>query len=106
MRSKISRWGNSLGVRIPKESLEAAGFREGEQVSFNARNGVIELRPIKKPVTLADLVAEAERLGPSAVSPTVEWGPDLGSEIIDDAYSRGEITLQDILSGRAASKRR
>ena len=36
---------------------------------------------------------------------TIDWGPDRGSEIIDDEYSRGEITLDDVLSGRAAKRR-
>jgi len=43
------------------------------------------------------MVAEAKRLGPENEPPTLDWGPDRGSEIIDDAYSRGEITLDDIL---------
>ena len=29
MSGKISRWGNSVAVRIPKEVLEQAGLREG-----------------------------------------------------------------------------
>ena len=30
------------------------------------------------------------------------WGPDRGSEIIDDAYSRGEITLDDLKKKNAS----
>jgi antitoxin MazE len=40
---------------------------------------------------LEEMVAEMARLGPSCEPELVEWGPDRGSEIIDDAYSRGEI---------------
>jgi antitoxin MazE len=42
---------------------------------------------------LEEMVAEMARLGPGCEPETVEWGPDRGSEIIDDAYSRGEITM-------------
>jgi antitoxin MazE len=40
---------------------------------------------------LEEMVAEMRRLGPRCEPEMVEWGPDRGSEIIDDAYSRGEI---------------
>jgi hypothetical protein len=53
---------------------------------------------------LEDLIAEMDRLGPENVPETVDWGPDRGAEIIDDAYSRGEITLEDILTGKAKGK--
>ena len=46
-----------------------------------------------------DLIAEMRRLGPENEPEMVDWGPDVGAEIIDDdAYSRGEITLDDLLS--------
>jgi hypothetical protein len=42
---------------------------------------------------LEEMLAEIDRLGPSCVPEMVDWGPDRGSEIIDDAYSRGEIAM-------------
>ena len=47
------------------------------------------------------LLAEMDRLGPDNHPKLVDWGPDVGAEIIDDAYSRGEITLDDILRRKA-----
>ena len=64
---------------------------------------VAQRLPIKH-YRLEDLVAEMDRLGPENEPETVDWGPDVGSEIIDDAYSRGEITLEDILSGKFKDK--
>jgi hypothetical protein len=46
-----------------------------------------------------------KRLGPENAPETVDWGPDRGSEIIDDEYSRGEITLEDLLRSKSAGKR-
>ena len=37
---------------------------------------------------LADLIKEAEDLGPIAQPETVDWGPDRGAEIIDDDYAK------------------
>lgn len=104
MSSRISRWGNSVAVRIPKEVLEQAGLREGQRVDFSTRDGVVEVR--KRRPTIKELFAEAAKQGPLEPPEPIDWGPDVGAEIIDDAYSRGEITLEDILSGKARSKRR
>jgi antitoxin MazE len=104
MSGKISRWGNSAAVRLPKEVLEQAGFREGESIDFKTGDGVVELR--KRRPTIEELFAEARKQGPLEPPEPIDWGPDVGAEIIDDAYSRGEITLEDILSGKARTKRR
>ena len=41
---------------------------------------------------LEDLAEEMKRLGGLHAEPeTVEWGPAVGSEIIDDAYSRRRL---------------
>lgn len=42
--SKISRWGNSLGVRIPQEAVEHLQLKEGESVSVEVAAGAITIR--------------------------------------------------------------
>jgi len=108
MAGKISRWGNSVAVRIPKAVLEQAGLCEGQTVDVVAGDGTISVRPVSRMPkrTLAELVAEMERLGPESRPESVDWGRDVGAEILpEDEYSRGEITLEDILNGAARSKR-
>ena len=34
MNSKVSRWGNSLGIRIPKQLAEAVKLQEGEEIEI------------------------------------------------------------------------
>lgn len=106
MRVKIARWGNSLGLRLPKAVVEATGLKAGADVDLAMEGRDLRLRPVLpvKRYRLEDLVAEMKRLGPENEPETVEWGPDRGSEIINDEYSRGEITLDDILSGRLKDK--
>jgi antitoxin MazE len=108
MKAKISKWGNSLGLRLPKAAVEAAGLAEGSELDVVVEGRELRLRrlvPFRR-YRLEDLIAEMDRLGPENEPETVDWGPDRGAEIIDDAYSRGEITLEDILSGKPAAERR
>ena len=41
----ISRWGNSLAVRIPKAILDATELREGDEVRIGSEGGRIVIRP-------------------------------------------------------------
>ncbi|RAI46075.1 AbrB/MazE/SpoVT family DNA-binding domain-containing protein [Rhodoplanes roseus] len=110
MKVKVSKWGNSLGVRLPKAAAEAAGLSEGSEVDVVVEGRELRLKPAA-PVgytryRLADLVAEAKRLGPENEPPTVDWGPDRGEEILpEDEYSRGEITFEDLTRHDASRKR-
>jgi antitoxin MazE len=41
---QVSKWGNSLAVRLPKALVEELGLKEGDQLSVvAARNGAIEV---------------------------------------------------------------
>jgi len=41
---QVSKWGNSLAVRLPKALVDALGLREGDELNVvAARNGTIEV---------------------------------------------------------------
>ncbi len=108
MKVKLAKWGNSLGVRVPKAAAEAAGLKAGTEVDVVVEGRDLRIRqaiPFKH-YRLEDLVAEMKRIGPENEPEMVDWGPDVGSEIIDDAYSRGEITLDDLLKKKNAARDR
>lgn len=48
MSTKVEKWGNSLGVRLPKAVLEMSQIKSGTFVAFDVRNKKIILKPIKK----------------------------------------------------------
>jgi antitoxin MazE len=106
MKVKIAKWGNSLGLRLPKVAVEATGLKPGAEVDVTIEGRDLRVRSVlpTKHYRLEELLAEMDRLGPENEPGTVDWGPDRGSEIIDDAYSRGEITLEDILTGKPNGK--
>lgn len=94
MEAKVIRWGDDLAVRLSSAEAEELGIREGETVEIISK-GRPEVEPKQwtgrryvdgLPVyTLAEMISEARRLGPEAEPETIDWGPDRGSEIIDDA---------------------
>lgn len=48
MKLKVSRWGNSLAVRLPAECTRATGLREGDSVEAQiTATGQITLSPVK-----------------------------------------------------------
>lgn len=64
MPTTIQKWGNSLGIRIPRGLAEQVKMREGTQVDLDAANGVLRIRPSRRRRhTLAKLLARAK--GPS-----------------------------------------
>ncbi len=86
----ISKWGNSSAIRLPKAMMEDLGLKNGSVVRLEKRDGAISVVPeTRPPITLDWIVSEMKRLGPENEPPTVDWGPDVGSEIIDDEYSPG-----------------
>jgi antitoxin MazE len=62
MATKIAKWGNSLGVRIPKALADQIGVTSGTPVEFLVREGALVLRPTRaEPPRLDDLLARVTR---------------------------------------------
>ncbi len=45
-RSRLRRWGNSLGVTVPKELVLREGLREGEEVEVQVRR-ISDIRALR-----------------------------------------------------------
>jgi antitoxin MazE len=58
MSAKIQKWGNSLGVRIPKAVIDKMELSENSEVEVEHKNGVIIIFPAKKQISLDALVAQ------------------------------------------------
>ncbi len=61
MTTKIQKWGNSQGLRIPKDLLDTAGFAVGQEIEIEASGRHILLkkssRSRRKPCRIDDLLA-------------------------------------------------
>ncbi len=90
MRATIAKWGNSAALRLPKAVMEELRLKPGQQVDVVVEGGEARITPVapRQKDYLDVLLAECDRIGWENAPETVEWGPDVGSEIIDDEYSR------------------
>jgi antitoxin MazE len=48
MQTKIQRWGNSLGLRIPRSFANDAGVEAGSEVDLSVREGVLIVRAARR----------------------------------------------------------
>ena len=76
--STISKWGNSLAVRIPLAIAKQASLNEGDAVALTLdHEGGIVLRPARKKYELRELVAG---ITPRNRHKQTEWGEPRGEE--------------------------
>jgi antitoxin MazE len=55
--TQIARWGNSLGLRLPKAVILEANLDAGDTVNVSVQDGAIVVRPARPTYSLNDLVA-------------------------------------------------
>lgn len=105
MRTKISQWGNSAGVRLPKEALADAGLKIGQEVELIPGRQGIEVRAPSRRLTVDELFAMTNKQG-LREPPPLDWGEDVGAEILpEDEWS--DIAPSDAEMGiRRANRRR
>jgi len=74
MRAIISKWGNSLAIRVPREAAASAGLREGAAVDLTVEDDAIVLR--RRRWDIDELVLAMHGLQP----PPLEEDEPRGSE--------------------------
>ena len=77
MTVELQKWGNSVGVRLPKPMLEQVGLEEGTQVDVLVEGNHLVIR--RKRLKLADLLAQCK---PENRPDPIDFGPPVGREII------------------------
>ena len=80
MQMHITRWGNSLGVRIPKDLARRLGMTEGTVVEVTAEDDRLVLQTAKPTSRLEELL---EGMTPKAMHEALDWegwGDDVGRE--------------------------
>lgn len=83
----LNKWGNSLGLRIPREIVDAFKFQPGSKVRVTAQDSKITIEPA---ISIDSLFQDyygrpmssisREDIGPYAEA---DWGEDIGGEVIE-----------------------
>ncbi len=63
---KVSKWGNSLAIRIPADVAEKLGFAEGDQVKIESKEGKLVA---EKEMTRDEMWAKFEEMRKKIVWP-------------------------------------
>ena len=77
----VSRWGNSLGVRLPQEGVDLLQISDGEIVTIEVKRDSLIIRPSKRrrKWTSTQLV---KGVTPTAIGGEFPWGPPVGREML------------------------
>jgi len=78
MRARVSKWGNSLAIRLPKAAAESLRVKEGEQVEVAIEGDSLTIRSARPRYRLEDLIAA---ITPTSRPPAVEF-PPAGEELL------------------------
>ena len=85
MQVQVTKWGNSLGLRLPRALAQQTGIREGQKVNVVAEGGrlVVEVLEPKHEYSLAELLAASDYSQPLTEEERA-WvdAPAVGGELI------------------------
>ncbi len=76
--TQIAKWGNSLGLRLPKSVALEARVDEGDRVDVSVKNGAIVIRSSRPTYALDQLVA---KITPRNRHDESHWGRPIGHEV-------------------------
>ncbi len=78
MKTKLSKWGNSLAVRIPSSVAAQASLAAGSSFEVEYANGALLLTPLEDEPGLDELL---EKITPENLHEEVDWGAPVGKEV-------------------------
>ena len=79
MQTQVKAWGNSQGIRLPKEILNSAGIMLNEFLDVTVSDGVITLAKSFRHKTLEERAAEYA--GNLMLDGEFDWGDPVGREV-------------------------
>ncbi len=77
MAVTLQKWGDSVGIRLPRPVLEQVGLKEGSQVEVLVEGDHLVI--LGKRLKLADLLAQCK---PGNRPDPIDFGPPVGREVI------------------------
>ena len=82
MKTTLQKWGNSQGIRIPKEYLESLNLHVGDSVDVKVASGRLEVCATSKPIRGRYRIENLAARMPKKYRPQeVKWGYPVGKEV-------------------------
>ncbi len=76
--TRIQKWGNSYGIRIPKNIMEEMELKPDSRLEIRQEEGRIVLTPIQPPkIVLDELI---NQITPENLHDEMDWGTPTGKE--------------------------
>lgn len=79
MQTQVKKWGNSQGIRLPKEILKNAGISLNEILDITVSNGILTSAKPFHHKTLEERAAEFD--GALMLDGEYDWGKPVGREV-------------------------
>ena len=81
MKAQVSKWGNSLAIRLPKAIAETLQVRQGQAVDLTIEGNSVVMRASRQSYTIEELVAEmAPQVEPEVLDDVS--APPVGQELL------------------------
>lgn len=78
MTTTAEKWGDGIGVRIPKRIVDKLELTAGSELQVTEEQGKIILKPVEKSPRLEELLAQCS---PDKRHEEIDWGRPKGNEI-------------------------
>ena len=75
--TRVTRWGNSLAVRIPRQAARKLGLTEGSEVCVTVKDQSLAIRRVRRISTLDELL---DGVTPENAGGEIDSGPPVGRE--------------------------
>jgi len=79
--TKIQKWGNSQGLRLKKDMLDALDLRAGDSIKVSVSSGSIIISPDKEKRKKFDLEKLLSKIPRDYSAKEIDWGGPKGKEI-------------------------
>ncbi len=80
MVTRIQKWGNSQGLRLPKQVLEDAHLSLGDDVDITVQDGLIVIAPSRRVRGRQSLEELVSRIPKDYKAEEIDWGKPVGRE--------------------------
>ncbi len=81
MLTKIQKWGNSQGIRFPREVLRKANISIGDDVDISIHQGEIVVKPTKVTRRKYKLKNLLSKMPNDYITEETKWSKPVGGEI-------------------------